>query len=1206
LQTVPTSTSPDDEKTKDCTRRWWRHLLSGLVTLFVLGSLFIYSARLYFDDLRLQSYLLNQIQSSLRAPVSLGKLELNFFKGLTLTNLEIGAPADFKCPLLSIEKISLSWELAALLRRELVISSLDVQKPTLCIEQIETQGLNIFNMQPSAGVTDTLSVSNTKNTTKAPSTSQNIEFVPPALAPLPFVIDIQNVSIRKAAVRGKSPDKSFDMNGLYFQSSMRLENATLSAQLKTGIGVQKPGLIRLAQRGAEKQEARHVLIKAVAELSVLFQGFDNIRVTLNVDAPTQAWVPQALPPVTLLLNLDSLINLSEQNLSLLTFEAAAGDMANLDLALNLSSFLSSGQKMAVELKRLDSRFNLSEINPWLALWQKDAKSEGSIGLKLKAPKSTVGTFSQVQQIAGELGIKFQEVHFESNLHKIEALNARIKMNLQDGHLRSDIEAQWQAFKAKDLSFGSMRLTQFWTGPVDAWLNAPGNIEEACAQSQLISDLELENVRSDKTFIESIKLGLILNSGVHEQSKKPGHSHLNTQLKVNHIFLPDLRLASLNLQSDTELLAILDFNVGVKLKVQAGPLVIGRGENRVALPASHASTEAVLTKLYQDISSIHFTLGDIFSMNMMFKGSLMDETAPFIDSMKLHVPDFRLASVIGLLPPHKRPKGTIEGGLGASIHSVGKIKLKTLAQWFKTESLEENAAWQQKVHRSKIYVEGWLERLNKGIGFTLTSRLHLNDFHYRDPSLNVEKSTLKWLGAIGPKGVMIESSFQGARLGVGTKLIRDPSFSSLLRLDGFKLSASSNMGASAYQAFPGSSTVLNASAKAGMGYEWEGDLVLEEISINTSTPATDVTIKGAVLKPLRLIGKRGWQKPGVPGLEAWLDLQSRIETAQPFALGDSGKIVQGELGFLSQLVFKKGRLKLSGLMDFVDFSLFRTSMPLAGKEDKRAPWVGGVVGQLPYQMQFVFQPTPGTVFLAVNSGIGTGHLALVTEKKHDDRRANRAAEYERLMPYRKNRGLQINHMIVGQERLENIHFDAFIREGKLSIEQMAFQMLGADMDGHAAMQLSFGGKLLTQASLRVSNFDASHIQRLGLQPGSDSELCSDFNFRGSFARGQRDIAMDINFTKLGRTSFDRLLQALTHENNRDKMEAYRKQLQWISIDSVSLWARHELMNMNLTYTTDIPWYRPLPTDLLRRYSLSESLDVYLQPTLDHQVGPLLGW
>jgi hypothetical protein len=218
----------------------------------------------------------------------------------------------------------------------------------------------------------------------------------------------------------------------------------------------------------------------------------------------------------------------------------------------------------------------------------------------------------------------------------------------------------------------------------------------------------------------------------------------------------------------------------------------------------------------------------------------------------------------------------------------------------------------------------------------------------------------------------------------------------------------------------------------------------------------------------------------------------------------------------------------------------------------------------------------------------------------------------LRDYHGRRGVTIRRLRSGPYVVENMLLDGSMANGRLRADSVSMHVLGGDVVGNVDFRLSNDRSVTGEMDMKVSNIDASTFAMLSLEPGPESEMNADMHMSFAFAPRRRDVAFNMNVTKIGSKTLDRFLQLLDPEEKNDSLQRTRGQLKFVSIDNVAMWVRYENLNMNIDVTTfmRIPFtnigFPNIERELLRRYSISEQLDFYLQPTIDKTVAPLLGW
>jgi hypothetical protein len=274
-------------------------------------------------------------------------------------------------------------------------------------------------------------------------------------------------------------------------------------------------------------------------------------------------------------------------------------------------------------------------------------------------------------------------------------------------------------------------------------------------------------------------------------------------------------------------------------------------------------------------------------------------------------------------------------------------------------------------------------------------------------------------------------------------------------------------------------------------------------------------------------------------------------------------------------------------------------------------VAGMTGSVPFDLQLYGGRRDDAVVLARTGAVGGGVLSLVVADADVRERPSRPIYYDRLAAYRPSTGLAIATLRQDAYRIDNFRVDGRVEAGMFVADAMSMSLLGGDVTGSMAFQLARDASVRGDMSLQTSHIDASYFEELKLQPGPESELNADMRVAFLFGPSKRDLTMVMNVTKIGTKTLDRFLQVLDPKGKDKQIQKTRDNLAWMRIDDLAVWIRYENLNMDLSYSTPIrlPGWRgwqPVPKELLRRYSLSESLDTFLQPSIDKSLAKPLGW
>ncbi|MBI3179953.1 MAG: hypothetical protein HYZ27_09850, partial [Deltaproteobacteria bacterium] len=388
---------------------------------------------------------------------------------------------------------------------------------------------------------------------------------------------------------------------------------------------------------------------------------------------------------------------------------------------------------------------------------------------------------------------------------------------------------------------------------------------------------------------------------------------------------------------------------------------------------------------------------------------------------------------------------------------------------------------------------------------------------------------------------------------------------------------------------------DSKAALSLRYRIGGDLLLDELSVTSPDLGVLVEASGVISKPLRFALTRGWGQAGLPGMDAELRLKAGMALPAPATLVAGGPELAGAIELAGSLRAGEGVLALVGLLSAKGFGVTQKDF-----------LVRDMSGGLPFDLRVAFDPREDATVLRRNLPLGSGVLAVLTSADDVSQRPARPDYYDRLRPYRRQPGLTIARATSGPYEVENLALEGRLTQGMLLLDWLAVHVLGGDITGNLALQLGRDRSLRGELNFDISNVDASYFKDLHLQPGEDSELNTDLQVGFLFAPKRRDLTLNMNVTRIGSKTFDRFLQLLDPGKKNEGLQNTRGKLWLVRIENVAAWVRYENFNMDLTARPFLRVYPTIDRELLRRHSVSDSLDAYVQPHIDHIVAPLLGW
>ena len=270
------------------------------------------------------------------------------------------------------------------------------------------------------------------------------------------------------------------------------------------------------------------------------------------------------------------------------------------------------------------------------------------------------------------------------------------------------------------------------------------------------------------------------------------------------------------------------------------------------------------------------------------------------------------------------------------------------------------------------------------------------------------------------------------------------------------------------------------------------------------------------------------------------------------------------------------------------------------------------GSLPYHFVMNLNPHPLSIPVFKHMDLIDSAMGIQTSATPLERTNTKTSYFARQSAYTNRSGLHIESIRYDNYRVNNFVLDASLKNTLIDARHFALNVLGGDIMGNASFQINPDRSIAGVLSTQVSNIDASYFPALEMLPGKESELSANMYTDFLLGPSVRDFNMDMNVTKIGSKTLNRFVLLLDPEKKDRQLQTNRRNLRFIRIDQVNTWVRRENLSMDLYYTAllRIPWtrigFRPINTEMLRRYSLSGFMDASLQ---GEQIAPLrkaLGW
>ncbi|MEO1174441.1 MAG: hypothetical protein AAFX94_20660 [Myxococcota bacterium] len=250
-------------------------------------------------------------------------------------------------------------------------------------------------------------------------------------------------------------------------------------------------------------------------------------------------------------------------------------------------------------------------------------------------------------------------------------------------------------------------------------------------------------------------------------------------------------------------------------------------------------------------------------------------------------------------------------------------------------------------------------------------------------------------------------------------------------------------------------------------------------------------------PLRVLRERGWEQPGMPGVDINAELEGGLRISDDAPLTVPGIDVDGGFGFASVLRVKDGIIDSEGVVTAQRLSL-----------ENETVVVSEVDGGVPFQVSLATQPKDGYVTLPqrVLFGDGRVRVGIGQQVKVASRRP---LYFPRIRRYRADRGVRIRSVYARGFEVEYLELSGALRNGGVVAERARLSLLGGDIEGSLSMGLSGDRSVSGSMEVKVSNLDASYFPALKLKPGKDSEVDADATLGFVVSPSRRDLTANMN-------------------------------------------------------------------------------------------------
>ncbi|MEM6730785.1 MAG: hypothetical protein AAF658_04475, partial [Myxococcota bacterium] len=198
-------------------RPWVRRIGLGVGAFLLFFVLIAVGLRLYFDDEYIRTRAETIGTERLGTSVQIRSLDIALFSGATLEGIRIAPPNGFELDVLAIEKVSVGYDLWALLGGTVHVTRFDVHRVDVAYEENESGQQNISVLLANLSPDDRPPAppSGTE-----PATKEKPE--PPRLPELPFDVVVDRVGFGPLRARAQQPDLEFEIDRVAFEANARI------------------------------------------------------------------------------------------------------------------------------------------------------------------------------------------------------------------------------------------------------------------------------------------------------------------------------------------------------------------------------------------------------------------------------------------------------------------------------------------------------------------------------------------------------------------------------------------------------------------------------------------------------------------------------------------------------------------------------------------------------------------------------------------------------------------------------------------------------------------------------------------------------------------------------------------------------------------------------------------------------------------------
>ncbi len=1182
---------PEDQTPSPRGRRRLAKLLRrvGIVVCAALALLVLAAVvlRWHYDDERLRQIVVESLHERTHGDVELASLELHLGSGLELHGMRIGPPPGFSKDVVRFDRFAFKWSLWDLLLLRAVVDELALEGLHLNIEE-NASGQNLARL--AEGFAGTAGQHAAPEPKPEPSKEEKPQSAIEQPS-LPIKVELRRLTLKDAKVAAYLPGLRAQVDSINVAGHVIGEGQTLDVDLWAGLG-EPDGDGRSTLHVVRKDPPLALEVTQHFGVQLKATGLADLGVVVTLDNSTNVTAPLALPPLSIKSHIDFLADLLQQRASLREAHLQLGEGTVLEAVGAASQVLSADPQ--VSLQRLTATSNLDELSPLVEAVVPHAHVAGTVAVDVTPFSAKVSALKSAQ-LTTTATLTATDVKAELPQGRADQLDAKVTATLADGNAHIELAARVAKAAQAAQSADGVDLQLRADSPVAPFL---GGTPQGAVDLNIA--LDVRKARTPEAQAGGLDVGVNARIPIPLLIEQPSDAPLSADvdLSLANAHAANATVSGLSLALRITSSDLTGAQARAEADLQLAKVALAQGEQTLSLPNIRVGLAAGRSGDTYDIERFSAQLADAATAEAHGKVAHATGPAPRVSafSFVLRLPSLNAA--LQLLPEAQRPPLTVKGAFEAGAEVDGTVPHQELAALLTPPPVELASgrySWAQVVQAYADYIQHMAERLRRGLPFSANLHLALDDVAVAGQGQAFSGLKLQTSFAILAHGPRWRMDMALAHVSEPV-VAKDVS----LQLDcgiesdtaHFDFGAAVGELSHAALVRPLEGAGINAKAQYRLG----GDLVVEQVAMLAPDRGGELSLSGVLVRPLQAVANRSWEQPGMPGVDASLRFKAAFSQAEVEEVTHGGPAVGGGIGLDGKLRLEEGVLGLSGRFLAQHFSAALGEIT-----------VEEMNGGIPFDLRLAFGKRDDGPIVARDLPIGGGVLSLLASAQDIRKRPARPVYYDRLRAYRQQQGLSISSIRHGAYEVLDFRLDGRIDSGMLLADLISMNVLGGDIVGTMALQLAQDASLRGDIAFKTSGLDASHFKLLQLPGGPESELSADMQLAFLFAPHKRDISMAMNFSKIGSRTLDRFLQLMDPEGKDEKLQSDRKTLSQVYVREVSALMRYDNLYVDVAYTGKLFGVIPIPGSLkLPRFPLAERLNNALQPMIDANLAPALGW